>query len=128
MTFTFTIDAFPGFTKFDKTKKVQFVLQVVDTANAGTHDYSDTTINEHTANEPWDTSMSDENTSIYTGDVEIPATVAYTYQTVASPSGNPKSKGYYERSGTSPNYVYTLTEDTTVNESKTYYERVANQG
>jgi hypothetical protein len=121
-TFTFTIDAFPGYTKFDKTQKVQFVLQVVDTANAGTHDYSDTTINEHTANEPWDTSMSSATASIYTGDTELPA-VTYTYTAVQNPTGNPHTQGYYERSGTSPNYVYTLSADTTVNESKTYYTR-----
>lgn len=127
-TFTFTIDAFPGFTKFDKTKKVQFVLQVVDAANAGMHDYSDKTINEHMENADWDTSMQAVDTSIYPAEpVELPA-VAYSYTAVENPSGNPKTKGYYERTGTSPNYVYTLTEDTTVNESKTYYERTAAQG
>ena len=29
-TFTFTMDAFPGFTYFDKTKKVSCVLQILD--------------------------------------------------------------------------------------------------
>ena len=125
-TFTFTIDAFPGFTKFDKTKKVQFVLQVVDAANASMHDYSDKTINEHIGD--WDTSMQNADTSIYPAEpVELSA-VTYSYTAVDSPTGNPKTKGYYERTGTSPNYVYTLTEDTTVDESKTYYERTAAQG
>ena len=29
-TFTFTMDAFPDYTKFDKSKKVLFALQIVD--------------------------------------------------------------------------------------------------
>lgn len=44
----------------------------------------------------------------------------YSSATVAS-GGNPKELGLYERSGSSPNYVYTLTTDTTVTEGKTYY-------
>lgn len=47
----------------------------------------------------------------------------YTYTAVASPTGNPSEQGYYERSGTSPNYVYTLSTDTTVDSGKTYYTR-----
>jgi len=41
----------------------------------------------------------------------------------ASPetSDNPSAKGWYEQSGTSPDYVYTLTTDTTVSSGKTYY-------
>ena len=46
------------------------------------------------------------------------------YDAVSNPSGNPKTKGYYERSGEgtelSP-YVYEKTNDTSV-QSKTYYE------
>ena len=34
-TFTFTMDAFPGYTVFDKTKKVLCVIQVVEDAKAG---------------------------------------------------------------------------------------------
>ena len=34
-TFTFTMDAFPGYTLFDKTKKVLCVMQVVEDATAG---------------------------------------------------------------------------------------------
>ena len=32
-TFTFTMDAFPGYTAFDKTKKVLCVIQVVEDVN-----------------------------------------------------------------------------------------------
>ena len=40
-----------------------------------------------------------------------------------TPAGteNPKEQGWYERSGSSPDYVYTLTTDTTVDGTKTYY-------
>lgn len=45
-----------------------------------------------------------------------------TYSTATVPSGgNPKTLGLYERSGSSPDYVYTLTTDTTVASGKTYY-------
>jgi len=45
-----------------------------------------------------------------------------TYNSATVPTGgNPKELGLYERSGTSPNYVYTLTTDTTAAEAKTYY-------
>lgn len=44
----------------------------------------------------------------------------YSSATVAE-GGNPKQLGLYERSGSSPNYVYTLTTDTTVSAGKTYY-------
>lgn len=36
---------------------------------------------------------------------------------------NPKEEGWYERSGSSPNYTYTLTTDTTVSDQKTYYAK-----
>lgn len=47
----------------------------------------------------------------------------------ASPVGteNPSEEGWYERSGSSPNYVYTLTKDTTVNDQKTYYVRTVSR-
>lgn len=45
-----------------------------------------------------------------------------TYSSATVPSGgNPKTLGLYERSGSSPNYVYTLTTDTTAANGKTYY-------
>ena len=34
-TFTFTMDAFPGYTMFDKKKKVLMVMQIVEDAVAG---------------------------------------------------------------------------------------------
>lgn len=46
MTFTFTIDAFPAYTKFNKNKKVMAVLQVLDTEGEG-HNYRDKTILGH---------------------------------------------------------------------------------
>ena len=36
---------------------------------------------------------------------------------------SPKDQGWYERSGSSPDYTYTASTDTTVNTSKTYYEK-----
>lgn len=45
---------------------------------------------------------------------------SYSSATVPT-GGNPKELGLYERSGTSPNYVYTLTTDTTAGSGKTYY-------
>ena len=36
---------------------------------------------------------------------------------------SPKAQGWYERSGSSPDYTYALSTDTTVNTSKTYYEK-----
>ena len=46
------------------------------------------------------------------------------YNSVTPETGdNPKEKGWYERSGSSPNYVYTLTTDTTVQSGTTYYAK-----
>lgn len=47
-------------------------------------------------------------------------TISYS---AASPVGteNPSTEGWYERSGSDPDYVYTLTSDTTVDSEKTYY-------
>lgn len=44
-----------------------------------------------------------------------------TYTAVQDPTGNPKTQGWYERSGEEGSYTYTLTEDTEVNDQKTYY-------
>lgn len=51
---------------------------------------------------------------------KLPIT-SVTYDAVVSPTGNPSEKGYYERSGSEGSYVYTLSTDTTVDETKTYY-------
>ena len=45
-TFTFTIDAFPAYTKFNKSKKVMAVLQVVD-VEGETHNYNNDKILGH---------------------------------------------------------------------------------
>lgn len=45
-TFTFTIDCFPAFTKFNKKKKVMALLQVIDHTSE-THNYKDKTVMGH---------------------------------------------------------------------------------
>lgn len=45
-TFTFTIDAFPAYTKFNKTKKVMAALQIIDPETAH-HNYADTNVLGH---------------------------------------------------------------------------------
>lgn len=45
-TFTFTIDAFPAYTKFNKTKKVMAILQIID-PEAAKHNYADHTVLGH---------------------------------------------------------------------------------
>lgn len=49
-TFTFTIDCFPAYTKFNKTKKVMAALQVLDPTDTK-HNYSDKTIIGHEGRE-----------------------------------------------------------------------------
>lgn len=49
-----------------------------------------------------------------------------TFTAVVSPEGDPKAKGYYEKTGSAVPDVpanYTLTSDTTVDDQKTYYEK-----
>ena len=48
-TFTFTMDAFPGYTVFDPTKKVLCVIQVVEDATASSNTID--TVMEHEENE-----------------------------------------------------------------------------
>lgn len=48
-----------------------------------------------------------------------------TYTPVQNPTGNPSQQGWYERSGESEPYTYTLTEDTEVVSGKTYYVKGA---
>ena len=45
-TFTFTIDAFPAYTKFNKRKKVMAALQIIDPTVAG-HNYEDKSVIGH---------------------------------------------------------------------------------
>lgn len=56
----------------------------------------------------------------YESDGEVSPT--YTKVTGIEYGDNPKALGLYERSGSSPNYVYTLSTDTQADGSKTYYE------
>lgn len=46
MTFTFTIDCFPAYTKFNKSKKVLATLQILDPTDAK-HNYADKTVVGH---------------------------------------------------------------------------------
>lgn len=45
-TFTFTIDAFPAYTKFDKTKKTLATLQILDPTDAK-HNYANKDVIGH---------------------------------------------------------------------------------
>lgn len=52
------------------------------------------------------------------------AVTGASYDAVTPVTGdNPAEKGWYERSGSSPNYVYTLTDDTSVTQGTTYYAK-----
>ena len=50
-TFTFTIDAFPDYTRFDKTKKVLAAIQVIESAQGTDELYRKTTKSQHEADE-----------------------------------------------------------------------------
>lgn len=53
------------------------------------------------------------------------AVTGVDYQAVTPATGdNPKAKGWYERSGSAGSYVYTLSDDTTVQDGTTYYKQV----
>ena len=45
-TFTFTIDAFPAYTKFNKSKKVMAALQIID-PEAAKHNYANKNVIGH---------------------------------------------------------------------------------
>lgn len=49
------------------------------------------------------------------------ATDTYSEASSITSADNPSALGLYERSGSSPNYVYTLSTDTQADGSKTYY-------
>lgn len=59
-TFSFTMDAFPGYTMFDRTKKVLCVIQIVEDATAGTE--SRKSVMEHTTGFTMPESQNDSNT------------------------------------------------------------------
>lgn len=50
MTFTFTIDCMPGYTKFNKVNKVLACTQFIEAAGMA-HDYSNKTITGHVGRE-----------------------------------------------------------------------------
>ena len=58
--------------------------------------------------------------------LSIVDTAQYSYEAV-TPKGteNPSEEGWFERSGNAGSYVYTLTDDTTIQNGVTYYERIA---
>ena len=56
-TFTFTMDAFPGYTYFDQTKKVLCVIQIVEEAEVGSKDMH--TVMGHVEDEAWDDILDD---------------------------------------------------------------------
>lgn len=68
MTFTFTIDCFPAYTKFDKTHKVLAELITLD-PNESTHPYSNEDIIGHIGRES-DADTDDWYTYSVFGDVE----------------------------------------------------------
>lgn len=52
------------------------------------------------------------------------AVTGASYDAVTPVTGdNPAEKGWYERSGSAGSYVYTLTDDTTVQDGTTYYAK-----
>ncbi|HCJ37813.1 MAG TPA: hypothetical protein DHV37_05745 [Erysipelotrichaceae bacterium] len=62
---------------------------------------------------------------VYKGEVyeDRLADAVDSYSTATVPTGgNPAELGLYERSGSAGSYVYTLTEDTSATEGKTYYQ------
>lgn len=64
-TFTFTMDAFPGYTYFDNTKKVLCVIQVVDERNEGSNELKSVML--HPANMSIETTAED-STATQTGE------------------------------------------------------------
>ena len=58
-TFSFTMDAFPGYTMFDRTKKVLCVIQIVEDATAGTETRK--SVMEHTTGFEMPESKNDSN-------------------------------------------------------------------
>ena len=77
-TFTFTMDAFPGYTYFDRTKKVLCVIQVIEETNAA--DVVRKSVMPHPAG------------------FEIAESVGVGYGTEANPNGNDSTQEYGEAS------------------------------
>lgn len=69
-TFTFTMDALPGYTYFDKTKKVLCVMQIVEEGGASASD-TFKTVMPHTTGEVVDIDMNAVDDNIATGDAAV---------------------------------------------------------
>lgn len=65
--------------------------------------------------------VANKSKDYYESDGEVSPT--YTKVTDVEYGDNPKELGLYERSGSSPNYVYTLSTDTQAAAAKTYYAK-----
>lgn len=98
-----------------------------DTVKWGTVTLSDNTLTfterSSAGNSPVTKTWTLDNTAQEGTSAGAPGSVA-TYSEVRNPQGNPALKNYYERSGsgtTQSPYVYTLSTDTEVSGSKTYY-------
>jgi hypothetical protein len=135
-TFTFTIDCFPAYTKFNKTKKVLATLQVLDPTEIK-HNYADKNVighNERTADNDdyfsklYEKSVFDQVADSTTpgeggddegGDTPTPEPTPTYTQVTPEGTENPSELGWYEK----VNDEYFVTTDTTVDSDKTYYER-----
>ena len=77
---------------------------------------------DNPSTKPWH--EKNEATGVYTPSTDTVATADKDYYSISAssgtPSANPKTEGFFERSGSSP-YVYTPTADTTKDDAKTYY-------
>lgn len=112
-TFTFTIDAFPAYTKFNKRKKVMAALQIIDPTVAG-HNYADKTVTGH-ENREYGVDIYGEgpdaatdvdkiyNYSIFDADNSARAAAATTTDTYTSATEFSANTTYYVKDGN--NYV-----------------------
>ena len=60
-TFTFTMDAFPGYTYFDKSKKVLCVIQIIEDATAGTEEMASVMDNKTEEKDMYKAAKEDDN-------------------------------------------------------------------
>lgn len=97
-TFTFTMDAFPGYTMFDRTKKVLCVIQIVEDAAAG--------------NETRKSVMLHNDMDIEESHPGYDSTEVYGEDQKGSEGGED-----------TPTVEYVITEDTNYAEGKTYYKK-----
>ena len=127
-TFTFTIDCFPAYTKFNKTKKVLATLQVLDPTDTK-HNYANKDVighDERSADDDayftglYNKSVFDQVAeSAEGGDTPTPEPTPTYTQVTPEGTENPSELGWYEE----VDGEYVETTDTTVDSDKTYYER-----